>query len=120
METNDTDKLSGREVIRGFGLLWGLGLRYFAKDCRAHPVRTAVGGLFLAGVIAGNVNMVQQSRYDRGLYLQIKNCADVNRDGNVTSDEWAIVYQEMGIRYDSREPSSFTRDQMEDYLKQKL
>lgn len=57
---------------------------------------------------------MQQNAQNKS-YL-VEKLADVNRDGVTSAGEWGKVYEELGIRFDHRNPISLNENDFDRYL----
>jgi len=92
------------------------------KEARAHPVKTIAGVLALAflgyvGIVeAPKVNAARQHRAQVDSDLVIMADKNGNKDGATTDNEWAEVYKELGVPYNSHNVLPLTFEQKEKYL----
>jgi hypothetical protein len=125
MEENTTgleQKLKARDVARGVGRLMATAIKD-EFNFRKHPIKATLKTLFVGAMGAGIYFSVQNAHtetYDRQLTQEVSILADTNKDRATTSEEWANVYKELGVRYDSHSSNPFedlTTEQKENYIK---
>jgi len=89
---------------------------------KKHPIKATLRTLFIGVFGAGMYFSVQNANveeYNLQLTREVSILTDTNKDGATTSDEWAKVYKEFGIRYDafsSNPDKDLTIRQKESYL----
>jgi hypothetical protein len=96
-------KLKARDVARGIGRLMATGIKD-EFNFRKHPIKATLKTLFVGAIGAGMYFSVQNARvedYNSQLTQEVSILADKNQDRATTSDEWANVYKELGVRYDA-------------------
>jgi len=78
----------------------------------------AAGSFFLYSAL--DIRKGRKEYEDKKLYNLVKNTADIDKDDYTSNDEWAQVYNELGIQlsFDPIEQQKFkiTHKQMKDYL----
>jgi hypothetical protein len=89
---------------------------------RKHPIKATLKTLFVGVIGAGMYFSVQNAsveNYNNQLTQEVSILADANNDKATTSDEWANVYKELGVRYDafsSNPTKDLTMGQKESYI----
>lgn len=116
-------KLRARDVARGVGRLMATAIK---DDFRKHLIKATLKTLFAGAVATGIYSSVQIANldarteaYNNHLTHEVSSLADTNQDNATTSQEWANVYKEFGVRYDafsSNPQNDLTMGQKESYI----